>query len=171
MIASQSRDATFSRESFPSPEMTEILSFSEQYPSFHSNLTAKQSEKDTPAREVHFSRPELTERWSPTEYSFFPSKKELSEDSFGFLLDANDTPNFPNLTKKTGNSDFTYDRRDRVSFENPLSSQENVIDSPKTQIEPIDIDLAFNTAHSYAQSIADIAHGYKKSRELSKVPL
>ena len=100
MIASQSRDATFSRESFPSPEMTEILSFSEQYPSFHSNLTAKQSEKDTPAREVHFSRPELTERWSPTEYSFFPSKKELSEDSFGVLLDANDTPNFPNLTKK-----------------------------------------------------------------------
>jgi hypothetical protein len=75
MIASQSRDATFTRESFPSPEMTEIFSFSEQYPSFHSYLTAKQSEKDTPAREVRFSRPELTERWSPTEYSFSPSKR------------------------------------------------------------------------------------------------
>ncbi len=55
--------------------------FFEQYPSFHSNLTEKQSEKDTPAREVHFSRPELTERWSPTEYSFSPPRKEFSGDS------------------------------------------------------------------------------------------
>ena len=122
MIASQSRDATFTRESFPSPEMTEILSFSEQYPSFHSNLTAKQSEKDTPAREVHFSRPELTERWSPTECSFSPPKEKFSEDSFGVLQDANDTPNFLNLKERTGNSDFTYDRKDRVSFENTLPS-------------------------------------------------
>ena len=29
----------------------------------------------------------------------------------------------------------------------------------------------FDTANRFAQSIADIAHGYKKYRELSKVPL
>jgi hypothetical protein len=29
----------------------------------------------------------------------------------------------------------------------------------------------FDTAYRFAQSIADIAHGYKKSRELSNVPL
>jgi len=85
--------------------------FSEQYPSFHSNLPEKQSEKDTPAREVHFSRPELTERWSPTEYSFSPSKREFSNDSFGVLLDANDTPNFSTLKEKTGKSDFTHEKR------------------------------------------------------------
>ncbi len=120
MIASQSRDATPSGEPFPSPEMTEKWSFSERFPSFHSNLTQKQSEKETPAKEVHFSRPELTERWSPTEYSFSPPRKEQSEDSFGVLLDANDTPNSSNLKEKTGNFDISYGRRDRVSFKEPL---------------------------------------------------
>ena len=85
MITSQSRDATLSRESFPSQEMTEKWSFSEQYPSFYSNLTEKQSEKGTLVREVHFSRPKLTERWSPTECSSSPPKKNFSEDSFGVL--------------------------------------------------------------------------------------
>jgi hypothetical protein len=41
MIAGQSRDATSRKESFPSPEMTEKWSFTEQYPSFHLNLTEK----------------------------------------------------------------------------------------------------------------------------------
>jgi hypothetical protein len=132
MIASQSRDATPSRESFPSPEMMEKWSFSERFPSFHSNLTLKQSEKEISAREVHFSRPELTERWSPTEYSFSPPRKERSEDSFGVLLDANDTPNSSKLKEKTGNFDISYERRDRVSFKDPLPSQENVINSPET---------------------------------------
>jgi hypothetical protein len=159
MIASQSRDTTPSMESFPSPEIMEKWSFSEQYPSFHSNSTKKQSEKDTPAREVHFSRPELTERWSPTEYSFSPPRKEHGEDSFGVLLDANDAPNSSKLKEKTGNSDFSYERRIYiVSFKDPLPSQENIIDSPKTQIEPIDMQLVFDIAYGHAQSIADIAH-------------
>jgi len=119
MIASQSRDATPSGEPFPSPEMTEKWSFSERFPSFHSNLTQKQSEKETPAKEVHFSRPELTERWSPTEYSFSPPRKEQSEDSFGVLLDTNNIPNSSNLKEKTGHFDISYGRRGRVSFKDP----------------------------------------------------
>jgi hypothetical protein len=151
--------------------MTEKWSFSERFPSFHSNLTQKQSEKETPAKEVHFSRPELTERWSPTEYSFSPPRKEQSEDLFGVILDANNTPNSSNLKEKTGNFDISYGRRDRVSFKEPLPSKENVIDSPETPLEPIDMQLVFDLAYGHAQSIADVAHGYKKYRELSKVPL
>jgi hypothetical protein len=143
--------------------------FFERFPSFHSNLIKKQSEREISAKEVHFSRPELTERWSPTEYSFSPPRKERSEDSFGVLLDANDAPNSSKLKEKTGNFDISYDRRDRVSFKDPLP--ENVIDSPKTQLEPIDMQLVFDLACGHVQSIADVAHGYKKSRDLSKVPL
>ncbi len=33
------------------------------------------------------------------------------------------------------------------------------------------MQLVFDTAYGYAQSIADVSHGYKKSTELSIVPL
>ncbi len=33
------------------------------------------------------------------------------------------------------------------------------------------MQLVFDIAYGHAQSITDVAHGYKKSRELSKVPL
>ena len=102
-----------------------------QYPSFHSNLTEKQSEKDTPAREVHFSRPELTERWSPTEYSFSPPRKEFSGDSFGVLLDANDTPNSSKLKEKTGSFDFTYEKGIEIALKTLSHLKKTLLTLPK----------------------------------------
>jgi hypothetical protein len=62
MIASQSRNTTPSRETFNSPEMTKKWSFTEQYTYFYSNVTNNLSKKGAPEKEVHFSKPELSER-------------------------------------------------------------------------------------------------------------
>ena len=163
MIASQTRDATPCRETFPSPEMTKKWCFTQQYPSFHSNVTENWSEKSAPEKEVHFSWTELTERQSPTKYSFSPPQEGAYGDSFGVLFDANDTQVPPNLERKTGNSDFIHERGDKISFEKPFLDKESIIDFPNDPLEKIN----FDTAYSYAKSITNIAHKLKTYKNLS----
>jgi hypothetical protein len=41
---------------------------------------------------------------------FLSFSKHVGEDSFGDLFDSNDTQICPNLERKSGNSDFIYDK-------------------------------------------------------------